>query len=120
MPGPKLVCLLPVRNGEKDLPGYFESVARFADAVIALDDGSTDGTRALLDRHPLVATVLETPPRDSYAGWDDAMNRNRLLEAAASSAGMRSSASSDMIHSGSTAAAASSRRFRFMASSQPA
>jgi glycosyltransferase involved in cell wall biosynthesis len=83
MSGTKLVCLLPVRNGEEDLPGYFESVARFADVIVALDDGSTDGTREMLERHPLVARVLESPRRDTYAGWDDAENRNRLLEAAA-------------------------------------
>lgn len=78
-----LVCLLPVRNGEADLPGYLESVARFADAVVALDDGSTDNTRAILDASPLVKIVLDNPPRLDYAGWDDAANRNRLLDAAA-------------------------------------
>jgi glycosyltransferase involved in cell wall biosynthesis len=83
MPSDTLVCLLPVRNGEADLPGYLESVARFADAVVALDDGSTDHTRAILDASPLVKRVLENPPRRDYRGWDDTANRNRLLEAAA-------------------------------------
>ncbi|MEA2366266.1 MAG: spore germination protein [Thermoleophilaceae bacterium] len=79
----RLVCLLPARNAAGDLPGWFESVRRFADAVVALDDGSTDDTRELLEREPLVQTVLANPRRDSYAGWDDATNRNRLLAAAA-------------------------------------
>lgn len=83
MPPSSIVCLLPVRNGEADLPGFFASVARFADAVVALDDGSTDGTRQSLDAHPLVKVVLDNPQRSTYAGWDDAANRNRLLEAAA-------------------------------------
>ena len=78
----RLVCLLAVRNGAEDLPGHLDSVARFADAVVALDDGSTDDTRAILDAHPLVERVVANPVRDSYAGWDDAANRNRLLEAA--------------------------------------
>jgi len=78
-----LVCLLPVRNGARDLPGYLESAARFADAVVALDDGSTDDTRAILEREPLVKVVLANPRRDSYVGWDDAANRKRVLEAAA-------------------------------------
>ena len=82
MPDPTLVCLLPVRNGEADLPGYFASVAGFADAVVALDDGSTDGTRRLLEESQLVNIVLSNPPRPDYRGWDDAGNRNRLLEAA--------------------------------------
>ena len=83
MPPPTLVCLLPVRNAAADLPGYFASVADFADAVVALDDGSTDDTRRLLRANPLVKVVLENPVRPTYAGWDDAANRNRLLEAAA-------------------------------------
>lgn len=77
-----LVCLLPVRNGERDLPGYLEAVAGVADAVVALDDGSTDATRDLLEASPLVRVVLTNPPRSTYAGWDDAANRQRLLDAA--------------------------------------
>jgi glycosyltransferase involved in cell wall biosynthesis len=79
----RLACLLPARNAEHDLPGYLASVASFADAVVALDDGSTDRTAELLRESPLVATLLRNPVRPGYAGWDDAANRNRLLEAAA-------------------------------------
>lgn len=78
-----VICLLPVRNGEVDLPGYLESVGRFADAVLALDDGSTDRTRAILESSPLVKLILSNPPRPSYEGWDDSANRNRLLAVAA-------------------------------------
>ena len=78
-----LVCLLPARNAAADLPGWFESARRFADAVVALDDGSTDRTRDLLAADPLVKVLLENPGRESYEGWDDAGNRQRLLDAAA-------------------------------------
>lgn len=78
-----VVCLLPARNAAADLPGYFEVVARFCDAVVALDDGSTDETRKLLEACPLVKVLLTNPPRDDHRGWDDAANRNRLLAAAA-------------------------------------
>ncbi len=81
--GVEVACLLPARNCADDLPGWFESVARFADAVVALDDGSTDGTRAILAGHPLVRRLLVNPVRASYAGWDDGANRARLLDAAA-------------------------------------
>ena len=80
---PRLVCLLPARNCAEDLPGYFASVERVADAVVALDDGSTDETAEFLRAHPLVHAVLANPRRTSFAGWDDAFNRNRLLAAAA-------------------------------------
>ena len=77
-----VVCLLPARNAAADLPGFFESAARFCDAVVALDDGSIDETRGLLEASPLVKVVLTNPRREDYRGWDDAANRNRLLAAA--------------------------------------
>lgn len=79
MTRPELVCLLPARNCSEGLPGWFESVSRFADAVVALDDGSTDDTGEALRRHPLVVRVVANPRRETYEGWDDAANRNRLL-----------------------------------------
>jgi glycosyltransferase involved in cell wall biosynthesis len=75
--------LLPARNCEEFLPGYFESVSGFADAIVALDDGSTDRTGEILDGHPLVQVKLTNPRREGWQGWDDARNRNQLLHAAA-------------------------------------
>lgn len=81
---PLLVCLLPARNAEADLAGYLDCVSTFCDAVVALDDGSTDRTWQMLNAHPLVTILLRNPLREDYRGWDDAANRNRLLEAAES------------------------------------
>lgn len=78
----RVVCLLPARDAAAHLPAWFESVARFADAVVALDDGSVDGTAELLEAHPLVEVLLRNPVRPGFAGWDDSQNRNRLLTAA--------------------------------------
>jgi len=80
---PHVVCLLPARNCARLLAGWFESISRVADAVIALDDGSSDDTGRLLREHPLVVRVLTNPPRTGFGGWDDGDNRNRLLAAAA-------------------------------------
>jgi glycosyltransferase involved in cell wall biosynthesis len=79
----QIVVLLPVRNGEAELPSWFQHVSAVADAVVALDDGSTDHTVDLLEAEPLVRTVLRNPVRASYAGWDDAANRQRLVDAVA-------------------------------------
>lgn len=76
-----VVCLLPVRNGAADLPGWLESAARVADFVVALDDGSTDDTGDLLRASPLVERVLENPLRPTSHGWHDGDNRNRVLRA---------------------------------------
>jgi len=79
---PLAVCLLPVRNGTGHLDGWLASAEHFADAVVALDDGSTDDTREVLEHHPLVVRVLTNPVRQTYHGWDDSANRNRLLDTA--------------------------------------
>ncbi len=77
-----LTVLVPARNAEHLLPEWLESASSYADAVIALDDGSIDRTRALLERHALVTDVLTNPVRPSYHGWDDLGNRQRLVDAA--------------------------------------
>jgi len=78
---PRLVVLIPVRNGAELLPAWFACVEQLADQVIALDDGSIDETRRILDEHPSVSTVFSSPPRAGYGGWDDHANRTRLLSA---------------------------------------
>ncbi|UJA20609.1 glycosyltransferase [Thermoleophilia bacterium SCSIO 60948] len=80
--GGSLTVLCPARNAADDIPGWLGSVERFADAAICLDDGSTDETAALLGASPLVTTLLRNPVRETYAGWDDAANRQALLDAA--------------------------------------
>ena len=78
-----LVALLPVRNGQRWLPEWLDAATEWADAVVALDDGSTDATGSILRSHPLVRSVITNPVRETYQGWDDRANRQRLVEAAA-------------------------------------
>lgn len=80
---PLLTILLPVRNAARELPDFLASASRYADAVVALDDGSTDDTHAILAAHPLVKVLLTNPVRTTYAGWNDAENRNATLAGAA-------------------------------------
>lgn len=79
-----LTVLVPARNAGHRLPDWLDSVGRYAGSVIALDDGSTDDTRAVLEAHPIVAQVLTNPVRPTYRGWDDLENRQRLVYAALS------------------------------------
>ena len=80
---PLLTILLPVRNAARDLPGFLDSAGRYADAVVALDDGSTDDTQTILAADPLVKVLLTNPVRTAYTGWNDAENRNATLAEAA-------------------------------------
>lgn len=75
--------LVPVRNGAGELPGFLKSATGVADAIVALDDGSTDGTWTALSGSPAVSVALRHPVRQTYAGWDDGRNRQALLDAAA-------------------------------------
>ena len=76
-----MVCLLPARNAEIHIDGWLASVERFADQVIALDDGSTDATADRLSAHPMLRVLLRNPVRESFVGWDDGRNRQRLVDA---------------------------------------
>lgn len=83
LPPPRVICLLPARNAAADLPRFLDSATHYCDAIIALDDGSTDETADILMASPLVARLIRNPVRADYRDWDDAANRNRLLTEAA-------------------------------------
>lgn len=66
------------------LPDYFENVRPLVDGVVALDDGSTDGSAEYVAAQPEVLRLIRLPPAPSPAEhvWDDALNHRRLVEAA--------------------------------------
>ena len=77
---PALAVLVPVRDGEVDLPGFLESAGGVGDVVVALDDGSRDRSGELLAASSLVRVLVRVPGGDGV--WDDAANRQKLLDAA--------------------------------------
>ena len=75
----RLLLLVQVRNELPRLPGLFRSVRDEVDGVIALDDGSTDGSRRFLTEQPEVLELLMNPPNRSE--WDEVGNHRRLVAA---------------------------------------
>jgi glycosyltransferase involved in cell wall biosynthesis len=69
-----------VRDEIRFLPGMLRNVAPQVDGIIALDDGSRDGSDRLLAESPLVLELLRNPP--GRPGWDQPDNHRRLVEAA--------------------------------------
>jgi dolichol-phosphate mannosyltransferase len=53
----RLLTAIPVHNEEKYLEGVLQEVARYADHVLVVDDGSTDRTPELLRRFPRVEVI---------------------------------------------------------------
>ena len=75
-----LIALLAVRDDARYLPGLFANLRGQVDGIVALDDGSSDGSGDLLAADPLVIEVLPEQREDDT--WSDAVNHRRLVEAA--------------------------------------
>ena len=73
----RLILLLQVKDEMRYLPGFLANVAPHVDGIVALDDGSSDGTAELLAAR---TEVLEVLPAEGD-GWDEAANRERLVRA---------------------------------------
>jgi hypothetical protein len=77
----RLLALLVFHNEMRFLPGWFENVLPHVDGVVALDDGSTDGSGDFVSAQPGVLELVRLPPRDPHV-WDDGVNHSRVIEAA--------------------------------------
>ncbi len=78
---PRILALLQCRNEMSYLPGYFENVAPQVDGIIALDDGSVDGSAEFVAAQPGVLQLIRKPPAEPHV-WDEPGNRRLLIEAA--------------------------------------
>ncbi len=76
---PKLVAAYRVKNARDFIEASLDATAKFADAIVVLDDGSTDGTSDLLRNHPAV-----THYEYQDLPFDERRDRNRILEKAVS------------------------------------
>jgi hypothetical protein len=77
----RVIALLAVRDDLDYLPGYIESVGPEVDGIVALDDGSTDGSAEFLESCDEVIELIRIPPDRPV--WDEAGNYRRLVEAGA-------------------------------------
>jgi glycosyltransferase involved in cell wall biosynthesis len=76
----RLLALLAARDEMHYLPGYIANVGAQVDGIVALDDGSSDGTAEFLEAQKEVLEVVHMP-RDR-AFWDEVGNYRILVEKA--------------------------------------
>jgi hypothetical protein len=76
----KLTALLAVKNEEWILPAYLSSIRDVVDEIVAVDDGSHDGSRGLIeDAGGLVVAAREGGDWEAHYGWirDDLLRIGR-------------------------------------------
>jgi hypothetical protein len=76
-----LLALVSFRDEMRFLPGLFENLAGQVDGVVALDDGSTDDSRAFVESQPLLVELV-TVPVGAQEEMEDGRNHLTLVEAA--------------------------------------
>ncbi|WP_423459018.1 glycosyltransferase family 2 protein [Ottowia sp. VDI28] len=81
MPSPRIIALMQVRNESRCLQGCLDHLREHVDGLIALDDGSTDGTPSILRGEPSLIELLSNPASSDHQ-WRERENQVRLLYAA--------------------------------------
>ena len=77
----RVLALTAFRDEMDYLPGLFDSIGPHVDGVIALDDGSTDGSGDYAASRPEVVQLLQVPP-GTHEECEDAILRRMLITAA--------------------------------------
>jgi glycosyltransferase involved in cell wall biosynthesis len=73
----KIIALLPFKNEEWILPVYLKSIGSIADEIIAIDDGSTDESKKLIENFGGIVFDNSMKPT---AGWAEYGIRQKLLD----------------------------------------
>jgi len=73
----KVIVLVPIKNEAWILPTFLSSLEHIADQIIAIDDFSTDNSKAILERAGAVVVNNSFPTKK---GWSQFKIRQKLLD----------------------------------------
>jgi glycosyltransferase involved in cell wall biosynthesis len=73
----RMLALIAVRDGMRFLPGFVNNVAPQVDGIVALDDGSSDGSAEFLAQCPATLSLLRNPVDRPV--WDEVANHRALV-----------------------------------------
>jgi hypothetical protein len=76
----RLFALLAVRDAMGHLPELLENIVPQVDGIVALDDGSRDGSGEFLQGRPEIAELMRNSPQRPH--WDEMANHRQLVGAA--------------------------------------
>lgn len=75
----KIIGLLPFKNEEWILPTYLSNVLPVVDEIIAIDDGSTDNSRQIMEDAGVIVKSYDDP-KTLKGGWNCGLIRRHLFE----------------------------------------
>lgn len=79
---PRVIALLSFHNEMEYLADYLSNVSAQVDGIVALDDGSTDGSGDFVAGHNAVLGLVRVAPSVPHI-WDESAYRRALIGAAA-------------------------------------
>jgi hypothetical protein len=90
----KIIALIPFKNEEHFLPTCISSIKNCVDDIVAVDDGSTDSSREILETAGVKVYDSDNPGKSAEikgkrheAGWDEIAVRQSLLDKGRSAGG---------------------------------